>query len=207
MYCHECGTEVEEYQSYCTECGARLHEPPGGSDSEPTVQPDAETAEIDAEPDAASVAGDDTPIDAGSATDAETGDTSHGDDGADPASDDSSSESPATGSSGELATSAFFGYAGIVLFRVSGVSELLFYPHGENPLFATPLHEVGVFVFYEGFGLALIAAVASGYLTARRFLAWDDLDGTLETVDWLASVALPLASLLYALGIGAAVLG
>ncbi|WP_424019977.1 hypothetical protein ACOZ4N_06865 [Halorientalis pallida] len=150
-----------------------------------TDEADTSTSETDSEPHAGPTQDDDT---------------------AEPEPRDFDGEPPTAGSAGELATSAFFGYLGIVLLRATGVSALVFAPYGTS-LAAGPLHAAGVFVFYDGFLLALVSLAASGYLTARRFLTWSDTTGTLATVDRIAAVALSLSSLLYALGLGAAVVG
>jgi hypothetical protein len=190
MYCQECGTEAEAYQSYCTACGAKLHD---GASARPT---DSEANAGTGDEDAATSGTDPDPR-ADPTPDADVVESEP---------HDSDGEPPTAGSAGELATSAFFGYLGIVLLRASGVSALVFAPDGTS-LAAGPLHAAGVFVFYEGFLFALVSLAASGYLTARRFLNRSDPAGPLATVDRVASVALSLSSLLYALGIGATVLG
>jgi hypothetical protein len=108
-------------------------------------------------------------------------------------------ESDRTAQARELAGNALFGYCFIALFRLTGISGLLFRPHAENPFFSTGLHAVGVFVFYDGFPLALVALVASAYLTARHHL--DRGPPAHTRLDTVATVALSGASLLYALGI------
>ena len=215
MYCHECGTEAEEYQSYCTTCGAKLRRestdrPENSGDSAGTADEDVPTSDEDAETEVQTNDEGTGTGDADTST-SETDPEPHAsptpdDDTAESEPRDSAGEPPTEGSAGEMATSAFFGYAGIVLLRASGVSALVFAPYGTS-LAAGPLHAAGVFVFYDGFLFALVSLAASGYLTARRFLGWGDRAGTLATVDRVASVALSLSSLLYALGIGAAVLG
>ncbi|MCD2201611.1 hypothetical protein LPA44_17255 [Halobacterium sp. KA-4] len=107
----------------------------------------------------------------------------------------------------ELAGNALFGYSFIVLFRLTGISGILFHPHAENPFFATVVHDIGVFVFYHGFPLAVIALLTSAYLTARHYLNLGLSAGTRDHLDTVAMIALSSSSLLYFLGILVAFLG
>lgn len=110
----------------------------------------------------------------------------------------------------DQALSALFGYSVLVLIRLTGISALLFVPHAENPLFATSLHSVGVFLFYDGFIFVLIALLSSAYLTARGYSMIDDAmvaPDTLGLLDKLATIALSGSSLIIIVGVLAGVTG
>jgi len=113
---------------------------------------------------------------------------------------DAGTDSALSAQQAELATSSAMGYGFIVLLRFSGVAALL---RGPDPLFGGALGAAGRFAFYDGFLLALAGALAAGYVAARWHL---DAPGG-PTADRVASLALPAVSLLYALGLAAAVLG
>lgn len=190
MYCHNCGTETTDNQTYCTACGAELVYQSSTADTErddaatPSGAPDQNGSGD--HPDHSMSAQSRSPD--REATAAETPQTAS-----------TAQESDGAEQARELAGNALFGYSFIVLFRLTGISAILFRPHAENPFFSTGLHAIGVFVFYDGFLLAVIALVASAYLTARHYL---DLDLPANTrLDTVATIALSGSSLLYALGI------
>jgi hypothetical protein len=107
----------------------------------------------------------------------------------------------------DQAVGALFGYGFLLLIRMAGISELLFEPNPRNPLTASPIHEVGVFLFYDAFVLVILAFLASAYLVTR-YVATLGIDaGTARTLDTLATVALSGSSLLLILGIVVQVLG
>lgn len=177
MFCDRCGKEAKSQHSFCTGCGARLGEQSSGQSE---------------------------------GTDGRSDNRQHRQTGGDQPRPDERRTSTVQNNtqttersarSVELATSAFGGYLGIVVIRLTGVSGLLFEPRGANPLLGGPLHEAGVFLFYDGFVLAIAGACASGYVAARGHLGSANSQTGRETLDRLASIGLPVVSLLYLLGL------
>ena len=209
MYCHNCGTETTDHQTHCTACGAELVYQPSTTDTERdnTATPQGSTHSrcSDDSRDSGRRADDlDHSIPSENRSPKQEQDVSET---TQPASITPSQEADESDQARELASNALFGYSFIVLFRLTGISGILFQPHAENPFFATALHDIGVFVFYDGFFLAVIAFITSAYLTARPYLDIGLPTNTRSWVDTTATVGLSGSSLLYVLGIIASVAG
>lgn len=196
MYCHNCGTETNDHQRYCTECGAELVY----QSSTPHNKNDTTTSNLD-----------NADGDTEQSTDHQDHSTPSQNQSPNPEKTASetaqaASTTPAqkpdrSNQARELAANALFGYSFIILFRLTGISGLLFHPHAENPFFSTILHDIGTFIFYDGFLLAVIALIASAYLTARHYLTLDLPADTRDKLDTVATIGLSGSSLLYILGI------
>jgi hypothetical protein len=201
MYCHNCGTETTDHQTYCTACGAELvyQSPSTGTEQETTVTPpgSAEPGSSDHEDTEQRTDHQDNaqPSQKRSPKREQTASET-----AQPASTTAFDEPDGTDQARELASNALFGYSFIILFRLTGISGILFQPHAENPFFSTAFHDVGVFVFYDGFLLAITAFLTSAYLTARHYLDLGLAANTGSQLDTVATLGLSGSSLLYILG-------
>jgi hypothetical protein len=202
MYCHNCGTETTDHQTYCTDCGAELvyQSPSTGPEQETTVTPpgSAEPGSSDHEDTEQRT---DHQENARSSEKRSPEREQTASETAQPVSTTASDEPDRSDQARELASNALFGYSFIILFRLTGISGILFQPHAENPFFATALHDIGVFVFYDGFLLAITAFLTSAYLTARHHLDLGLPADTRSQLDTVATIGLSGSSLLYILGI------
>lgn len=209
MYCHNCGTETTDHQTYCTACGAKLVYQASTTDTErdntATPQGSIHSRCSDDGRDSGRRADDlDHSMPSENWSPKQEQDVSKT---TQPTSTTPSQEADGSDQARELASNALFGYSFIVLFRLTGISGILFQPHAENPFFATALHDIGVFVFYDGFFLAVIAFIASAYLTARHHLDLGLPPDTRGQLDTAATIGLSGSSLLYILGIIVSVAG